>query len=174
MEQQQEQELEMLFGVFRAELLRFLLARTGDASEAEDILQDLWVKARQPGGAPVTHGRAYLYRMAQNLVIDRRREQQRRMQRERLWSDNRSDFSGGGESRDLSQNAEDAMLEREEAARLASAMTTLPEGARRAFELHKLEGLNHADVAVRLGISKSGVEKHMAVAMKYLRRAMRD
>jgi RNA polymerase sigma-70 factor (ECF subfamily) len=66
------------------------------------------------------------------------------------------------------------MLEREEAARLASAMTTLPEGARRAFELHKLEGLNHADVAVRLGISKSGVEKHMAVAMKYLRRAMRD
>nr|WP_299597989.1 sigma factor-like helix-turn-helix DNA-binding protein [Sphingomonas bacterium] len=48
----------------------------------------------------------------------------------------------------------------------------MPEGARRVFELHKIQGLSHSDVARQLGISKSGVEKHMAVAMKYLRRAM--
>jgi RNA polymerase sigma-70 factor (ECF subfamily) len=173
MEQKQDQQLETLYGVFRAELLRFLIARTSDASEAEDILQDLWIKAQQPGGAPVLNGRAYLYRMAQNLVIDRRREQQRRMQRQRVWLDGDGD-GGAVEPTDMSPNAEQAMLDREETVRLASAMTTLPEGARRVFELHKLEGLSHAEVAERLGISKSGVEKHMAVAMKYLRRAMLD
>jgi RNA polymerase sigma-70 factor (ECF subfamily) len=58
--------------------------------------------------------------------------------------------------------------------RIKTALETLPEGARRAFELHKLRGLTHGEVAAQLGISKSGVEKHMAVAMKYLRRALTD
>jgi RNA polymerase sigma-70 factor (ECF subfamily) len=174
MREKSEQELEMLFGVLRAELHRFLVARTGDAGEAEDILQDLWIKARQPGTGPILNGRAYLYRMAQNLVIDRRREQQRRMRRQRVWLEGDDDPGSGSEPKDGSLNAEEAMLDREEAARLASAMATLPDGARRAFELHRLDGLSHAEVAERLGISKSGVEKHMAVAMKYLRRAMLD
>lgn len=66
------------------------------------------------------------------------------------------------------------MVERDEAARLASAIAHLPDGARRVLRLHKIEGLSHGEVAARLGISKSGVEKHMAVAMKYLRRLLAD
>ncbi|WP_232475935.1 RNA polymerase sigma factor [Flavisphingomonas formosensis] len=175
MEEDSTQGLEALYRAHRADLLRFLAARTGDASEAEDILQELWIKLRQLPAGPVANGRAYLYRMAQNLVVDRLRERQRRMRRERVWSDDRTGHPAEGmEPADGSQNAEDLLLEREEAALLASAVTTLPDGARRAFELHKLEGLSHAEVAARLGISKSGVEKHMAVAMKYLRRALRD
>jgi RNA polymerase sigma-70 factor (ECF subfamily) len=174
-EQDTAQELAALYGVYRADLLRFLTARTGDAGEAQDILQDLWIKAQQSPGAPVANGRAYLYRMAQNMVVDRLRERQRRGRRERVWSDEATGFQAAGiEPADSGLNAEEAMLDREEVARLASAIATLPEGARRAFELHKVEGLSHADVAIRLGISKSGVEKHMAVAMKYLRRAMLD
>ena len=174
MEQRDHHELEALYGVYRPELLRFLTARTGDATEAEDIVQELWIKARQPSGTPVANGRAYLYRMAQNLVVDRLREKQRRSRRESVWSEERIAGPRGSEPADIGLNAEQAMLEREETALLASAIATLPDGARRAFELHKIEGLSHGAVAARLGISKSGVEKHMAVAMKYLRRAMMD
>ncbi|PZU09749.1 RNA polymerase sigma factor [Sphingomonas sp.] len=170
-----ETTLEALYGVHRQELLRFLVARTGDPADAEDILQELWIKAMQPGSAPIAHGRAYLYRMAQNLIVDRLRETQRRMRRDRAWSDQSVGFvAAGQEPADEAMGAEDIMLEREEAARLASALGTLPDGARRAFELHRIQGLSHGEVAARLGISKSGVEKHMAVAMKYLRRAMLD
>lgn len=169
------QGLEACYRDCRAELLRFLVARTGAVGEAEEILQDVWIKLRQAPTAPIANGRAYLYRMAQNLVVDRIRERQRRMQRERAWLDDRNGHTAGGvEPADPSQNAEDTILEREETARLLSALATLPEGARRAFELHKIEGLSHAEVAGRLGISKSGVEKHMAVAVKYLRRALLD
>jgi RNA polymerase sigma-70 factor (ECF subfamily) len=62
----------------------------------------------------------------------------------------------------------------QEAQQLATAIAALPDGARRVFELHKIDGLSHVEVAERLGISRSGVEKHMAVAMKHLRRALAD
>ncbi|PJG45716.1 RNA polymerase subunit sigma-70 [Sphingobium sp. LB126] len=168
------QGLEALYRLHRAELLRMLIARIGDSGEAEEILQEMWIRLRHASTSPIANGRAYLFRMAQNLVIDRLRERQRRMRRERVWLDDLSGAGGGSERADAGPNAEEAMLDREETARLASALETLPDGARRAFELHKVEGLSHAEVAMRLGISKSGVEKHMAVAMKYLRRALLD
>lgn len=167
--------LQTIYGVHRGELLRFLLARTGDRAEAEDLLQELWLRVRQHQAGPVANGRAYLYRMAQNLIVDRLRERQRRMARERRWSDQATDFTAAGtEPVDRQRNAEEEMLAREEVATLVSAVSNLPEGARRVFEMHKLQGLSHSQIAEQLSISKSGVEKHMAVAMKYLRRALLD
>lgn len=157
----------------RTELLRFLIARTGDPAEAEDVIQELWLKL--PDSGPIANGRAYLYRMAQNLVLDRVRARRRAAARDSAWSEASGGAGlGGAEPADPAPNAEEAIERREEAALLASAIANLPEGARRAFRLHKIDGLSHAEVAERLGISRSGVEKHMAVAMKYLRRALMD
>ncbi|MDF0544891.1 RNA polymerase sigma factor [Sphingobium sp. H39-3-25] len=169
------QGLEALFHAYRPELLRFVVAQTGNRAEAQDILQEMWVRLRKPAGGPVANPRPYLYRMAKNLVVDRLRENHRRMRRDRGWSDHQDDhLQPGGEPADRTGNAEHQLLEREELALLASALTTIPQGARRALELHKLDGLSQAEVAERLGISISGVEKHIAVAMKYLRRALLD
>lgn len=169
----QDEDVETLYGLHRAELRRLLNARVGDPVEAEDLLQELWLRVRQRPAGPVDNGRAYLFRMAQNLVVDRIREKQRRMARERRWADQETDFTAtGAEPVDPRQTAEDQIVAREEVAALASAIANLPEGARRAFELHKINGLSHSEVAEKLSISKSGVEKHMAVAMKYLRRAL--
>lgn len=166
-------DVETLYGLHRAELRRLLLARLGDPVEAEDLLQELWLRARQRPAGPIDNGRAYLFRMAQNLVVDRLRERQRRMARDRRWSDQERDYAPSGmDPADPARSVEDEMIAREEVAALASAIANLPEGARRAFELHKLRGMSHAEVAEQLGISRSGVEKHMAVAMKYLRRAL--
>lgn len=159
----------------RAELMRLLVARTGDRGEAEDLLQELWLKAQQQPAGPVANGRAYLFRMAQNLIVDRLRERQRRMERERRWSDAATDYASAGvDPVDRRKTAEDQIIDREEIDALMAAIAKLPQGARRVFELHKIEGLSHAEVARRLGISKSGVEKHMAVVMKHFRRALMD
>jgi RNA polymerase sigma factor (sigma-70 family) len=167
--------LRQLYTLHRVELLRFLTARTGDREEAEDVIQELWIKLETVPPGPVANGRAYLYRMAQNLVLDRVRERRRRERREQNWTTQETGVApNGGEVADAAPNAEEVLAERDEVARIASAIANLPEGARRAFRLHKIEGLSHGEVAERLGISKSGVEKHMAVAMKYLRRALMD
>lgn len=174
MQANSSESLEALYRLHSKDLLRFLIARTGDASEAEDILQELWIRLQRVSGIPIASGRAYLFRMAQNLIVDRLREKQRRMRRESLWLDQRGSRTPAGESVDPTLSAEDAIIEREETVRLAGAIEAMPEGARRVFRLHKQEELSHAEVAMQLGISKSGVEKHMAVAMKYIRRAFLD
>lgn len=169
------QGLQAIYHAAREELRRFLVARIGDAAEAEDVLQELWVRIHQLPNGPIGNGRAYLFRAAQNLIVDRVRARDRRTRRERAWSEEQTACCAhGGEAVDGSKNAEEELLDREVAAMIASAVMNLPAGARRAFQLHKLEGLSHAEVAHRMGISKSGVEKHMAVAMKYLRRALFD
>lgn len=156
----------------RAALLRFLAARTGDPAGAEDLLQELWIKVRQAGHGPIGNGRAYLFRMAQNLVLDGLRERRRREARESAWIGEAAPT--GADPADAAATAEEQLIARGEAERLACAVETLPEGARRVLRLHKIEGLSHAEVAARLGISRSGVEKHMAVAMAHLRKQLRD
>lgn len=167
--------LSRLYEQHRAEILRFLRARTGDAAEAEDVVQELWFKVRSGDSGPVANGRAYLFRMAHNLVLDRLREQRRRRLRDDSWSLERSaGATADGDLVDPGQSTESELVSREDLSRLAAAIEQLPMGARRAFCLHKLDGLNHGDVAARLGISRSGVEKHIAVAMKHLRQALAD
>ncbi|MCM8732524.1 RNA polymerase sigma factor [Hephaestia sp. GCM10023244] len=168
-------ELPSLFEHHRAELLRFVTARTGDVAEAEDILQELWLRAGAAPAATVEHWRAYLFRSANNLIIDRVRARRRRELRDRTWTESLHGVAFGmTEIVDPADAPDHAIEADQEARRLAAAIAALPAGARRVFELHKVDGLSHTEVAARLRISRSGVEKHMAVAMKHLRRALAD
>jgi RNA polymerase sigma-70 factor (ECF subfamily) len=167
--------LTALLEAHRAELLRFLAARTGSVAEAEDLAQELWLRAQRSPSGPIANGRAYLFRVANNLVLDQVRERARRSRRDQSWHASEYGEPGvTGDAPDARSDIEADITEREEAALLASAIANLPEGARRAFRLHKIDGLSHAEVAAELGISKSGVEKHIAVAMRHLRLALGD
>ncbi|MDD3797586.1 MAG: RNA polymerase sigma factor [Novosphingobium sp.] len=164
-----------LFAHHRAELLRFLAARCGGAEEAEDLLQELWIKASDQPSGPIANGRAYLFRMANNLVLDMRRAQQRAMARDRNWLEAEGYGTEPAEDRpDPALPADEEIARQQEADLVRQAITKLPPGAQRALRLHKLEGRGHAEVARIMGISRSGVEKHLAVAMKHLRNALAD
>jgi RNA polymerase sigma factor (sigma-70 family) len=168
-------DLALLYTRHRPELLRFLRARCGDVTEAEDIVQELWLRLQSQHLGAIANGRAYLYQMANHLALDRARERHRRLRRDHDWSESvhAGDWAAG-EVAAPEPVQPDALIEQEELQTLSAAIASLPEGARRAFCLHKLEGRSHAEVAAQLGISRSGVEKHIAVAMQHLRRAMVD
>jgi RNA polymerase sigma factor (sigma-70 family) len=163
-------QLHQAYRACHPDLLRFCAARTGDAAEAEDVIQDLWlrVETRRPG--PVDNPRSYLFRMANNIIVDRQREARRRQLRDRMWSEWEADLALAGLQ--ASDCAETRLIEAEEAAILKRSVDDLPQGARAVLQLHTFDGLSHGEVAERLGISRSGVEKHMAVAMKHLRRML--
>jgi len=170
-----ETGLAAAFETHRNELLRFIAARWGDGSEAEDLLQDLWLKLRSVAEGPVANPRAYLFRMANNLVLDRRRAQQRAMRRDRSWLE-----AGGADDTSVDDRPDpaplaDALLEeQQEQEALQAAIADLPPGARRALVLYRFDGHGQAEIAAIMGISRSGVEKHLALAMRHLRDALAD
>ena len=154
----------------RAELARFLAARCGNAALAEDLLQDLWIKASSQSAGPVANPRAYLFRMANNLVLDHRRAEHRAMARDRAWIEEDGPAPAEAEDRaDPALPADEAIARDQEAALVRAAIGRLPPGAQRAFQLCRIEGRKLEEAAGMLGISRSGVEKHLALAMKNLR-----
>jgi RNA polymerase sigma-70 factor (ECF subfamily) len=166
-----EAGLTAAYASHHAQLLRYVTARTGDRSEAEDVLQELWLRLKDANSGPVANPLSYLYRMASNLVVDRLRERQRRHQREREWTGTIVDLSSG-EAIDEGPAADQMIEDRQRLLRLSQAINALPAGARRVLQRLKLDGLSHAEVARELGVSKSAIEKHMAVAMKHLIKSM--
>ena len=168
-------ELHVVYSRIRSELLRFARARSGDDTEAEDIVQDVWLRIESREPLPVENPRSYLFRMANNMVIDRQRDRWRRQTNGRLWRDWTTDFLDPAlEPSDRARDIETTLIMQEEALLLHRAIERLPSGAGRVLRLHKIEGFSHAEVALQLNISRSAVEKHMAVAMRYLRRILAD
>ncbi len=161
------------FTAMRAELLRFLAARMGSRADADDLMQDLWLRLSALESGPVANPRAYLFRMAHNIANDLVRERTRRRARDAAWSDNAISESGGM-AVDDAPSAERALIDKQELARLQGAIRALPERARDVFCRHRLQGESHGEIAATLGISKSAVEKHMANAMRHIAIALEN
>jgi len=59
----------------QAEIRRFLVHRTGNTDDADDLLQELFIRALRQGGdfCQLDAPRAWLFHVARNLLIDRLR-----------------------------------------------------------------------------------------------------
>ncbi len=167
-----DQRLAEAYGEHRLALLRFLRARLGSESEAEDVLQDVYLKlalAHLPEDLSSSLG--YLYRIAANAALDHVRQRSRRERRDNAWVESVTVQIGGIAIADA-PSAEQILQERQRLEQLNRAVENLPLQARRVFIRHKLEGVGHADIAAELGVSRSAVEKSIAVAMRHLLCAM--
>jgi RNA polymerase sigma-70 factor (ECF subfamily) len=148
----------------RGPLLRFLRAR-GAGDDAEDILQELWVKVdRIEADGPIADPRAYLFRMADNLMHDRVRASMRRANREQAWSESGYDPAG----QDESPSAERTLAARQRLRRVELALATLGERSQTIFRRFRVEGVSQARIAQEEGISVSAVEKHLQRAYRVI------
>lgn len=151
--------LEAVFLDNRPALLRFLRARgAGDA--AEDLLQELWIKASAGAPGPIAEPLAYLYRAANNLMLDRRRAELRGARRDALWSET------GDET--AAPEGEHKLIARAQLDLVEHALTELGERTDTIFRRYRLEGQSQRDIAAAFGISLSAVEKHLQKAYRAL------
>lgn len=134
----------------------------GDASEAEDIAQDVSIKlARAIGGWRGTSGfSTWLYRIVLNAVRDRQRMKAAEKRRVEAFAVQALiDAQGVPENDDPAQ-------------RLWAAVATLPDRQRDAVLLVHGEGLNHGEAADVMGVSEGTVSFHIHEAKKKLRAMM--
>ncbi len=156
--------LEAVFMANRAQITRFVRAR-GAAEDAEDIVQEVWIKAMGAPTGPIADPLPYLYRMADNLLLDRRRSQHRRARRE-LAYDTLDDRPAPGVS--AAPSADRVLVARERLRIVEATLAAL--GARTAtiFRRYRIDGASQRDIAAELGLSLSAVEKHLQKAYRAL------
>lgn len=156
--------LEQVYLLNRPSLLRFLRAR-GAGDSAEDLLQELWMKAAAGAAGPVRDPLPYLYRTANNLMLDRRRAELRSAARDHEWSD--AD-SSGAELPSVAPSAERMVIARDELEATFGALSALGDRTETVFRRFRLEGVSQRQIAQELGISLSAVEKHLQKAYRTL------
>ena len=153
-------------------LRHFLTAQLKSREDAEDVLQDLYVKvSRTPDIDDLQKPASYLFKMAVNLAHDRRRERKRAKLREADWVSVL--YTKAGDQTVADQpSAEAGYAAKQRLIAIREALTKLSPQCQRAFMLHKFEGLSHLQVAQSMKISRSTVEKHMHTALKHLIREL--
>ena len=136
------------------------------AVDADDVAQDACVRALDlPEPHSVRDPLRYLFRVARNLVIDRRR----RRVREAVLSESLAVIEYGSSD---PADPERILAGKQDLRRALAAIESLPPRCREAFTLHRFGGLSYAVIARRMGVSTSMVEKHIAEAMLRVTRAL--
>lgn len=156
--------LKAIFFEIRPMLLRLLVARLGNAEDAEDTLQDMWFRIDQLAVGPIGQPAGFLYRVAANLATDRRIANARRGARDTAWNDVQP-------MAEEIPDAERTLIAREKLDVVQNAMADMPDRMRTALRMFRVEQRPQRAIADHLGISVSGVEKLLQRAYRQIYQA---
>ncbi|WP_066697688.1 sigma-70 family RNA polymerase sigma factor [Sphingobium amiense] len=154
--------LSAIFMGNRPALLRFLRAR-GAGEDAEDLLQDMWMKLEAKDLGPVADPLPYLYRMANNLMLDRYRSSTRRERREQDWAE-----GAGGVMADPSEDIgiDERLILNERLDQARGVLRGLGPRVEMVFRRFRIEGVGQKAIAEELGVSLTTVEKDLQKAYR--------
>lgn len=147
--------------LYRAHVARVhsLVRRMLDADEADDLTQDIFVRAWQK--LSTFRGESafgtWLHRLAVNVVLARRKTLG--VERGRYDQDEKTldGVSGRGETPEMTLDFEEAL-------------SRLPDGARQVFVLHDVAGYRHEEIARMLGVVPGTSKSQLHHARMALRR----
>ncbi|WP_113704160.1 sigma-70 family RNA polymerase sigma factor [Nonomuraea lactucae] len=153
----------------RERLLAFVASRVDTPQDAEDIVQEVFIKIGKGIGGLRDEQRleAWIYQMTRNAVVDHRRALARagnlhvRLVAERAWQPEDSQVDDHPPMSALTGC-------------LAPLLRRLPERDRQAITLVDYEGLTQVEAARRAGISVSGMKSRVQRARSRLRELLTD
>ena len=146
-------------------LIGHFASRSADRETARDVVHEAFARLASLSLArrlTVVRPDAFLYRICVNLLRDRGRALQTRETHRVREADDGAVHSPFAE-----------LEHRDTLRRLEAVMLRLPPKTREIFLAKRLDGMTHAEIAARTGLSVKGVEKHMSKAIAAVDRAMR-
>lgn len=154
---------ERLYRAHAGRVLALCARLTGDRSAAEDLTQEAFVKAWE--GLPSFRGESafasWLHRVTVRVVLDEVRAKVRRPRTMSLVS-GPEEVSGSASPHGASSDMD---LER--------AVAALPEGARRVFVLHDVQGYSHEEISRLTHLAPGTSKAQLHRARMLLREALR-
>ena len=161
-------------------LYRNALRLTGNANDAEDLLQDTYLRAYrffyqyQPG----TNAKAWLFRIMNTVFLNDYRKRAR--QGETVSYDGLEDFclynrlveDLSGSDRSETENPEKAVLEKLDIEVISRAIQALPPEFRDTVALATLEEMSYQEIADTLNIPVGTVRSRLSRGRRLLQRAL--
>lgn len=157
---------ELLYRRYRQSLYLFLLRSCDSAADADELYQDAWsrvISAANPFGDGSF--KAYLFRVARNLRIDR-------MRRDRLKPV--SDDQALRRQVDPTASPEQLANDADCAERLKHGLAGLPGEQRDAFLLKEEGGFTLEQIAKLVDVGRETVKSRLRYALKQLRQLLED
>jgi RNA polymerase sigma factor (sigma-70 family) len=159
---QQNREAEayaMIYKQYVNRIYPLALRMSGDRVRAEELTQDIFVRAWEKIGLFRGESSFYtwLYRLAVNVILQSERSRKRRNRREPACADPGMTIAAD------ENGSPDARID------LERAVARLPAGARSVLLLHDLEGLTHREIARLTGTTVGACKAQLHRARRLLR-----
>lgn len=158
-------DLDLLFRSYSEELNTYAYRRLKDREAAADVVQDgflrflVWSRGRSEAALP--HGpRFFLWRMVGNLTIDL-------VRRNRILGPLAHLDEIADHVADPAPAPDQCLEYRQKYLLLKAALDEVPARRRTALLLNRLDGLSHAEIGSRLGISASMVSKDIMSVLEH-------
>lgn len=143
-------------------LRAWLQRRRGVDVDVDDVIQETYAVLAARGTVDdIRHPRAYLFQVARSIVV-------RHVRRARIVSIQAVEDLEGFDPADEGASPEQSAIDRDELRRLAQAIAAMPGQMRQAFILRRVHGLSQREIAARMRLSESTVEKHIGRGLKFL------
>jgi RNA polymerase sigma-70 factor (ECF subfamily) len=158
-----EPSTETIWNIFSGQLRGFIRKRLDDPDEAEDILQEVFVKIHTRLHTLKDKNRlaSWLFQITRNTLIDHLRTQS-------------STSALPANVPDGKESSEDNEAQHQIASYLMTLVSGLPEGYRQAVELYELAGMKQQEIGERLGLSHSGAKSRIQRGREMLKNALLD
>ena len=146
----------------RGALARFFQRHVRDASEIDDLVQEVFLRVVRRGHCDqLEHLDGYIFQTAASVLHDRGRRRKTRLSEQHVPFE--PELHAGTE---LAPDR--SLMAREGLMAVSLILLELPEQTRRIFVLRRLEEISYQEIGLRLGLSVSAVEKHMLRAVRHL------
>lgn len=154
--------VEGLANDYGLDLIRFISKRVRTVADARDLAQEAYVRLlRMQRKDLIRHPRAYLYRIAANVLHEFELQRKADVAGLARWTEEQQ-LDGGGYAR---SDAEDPALR----SRLDSVLGELSPKCRAVLILHRRDGMTYEEIGTRIGISPSMVKKYLSQGLRHCR-----
>ena len=162
---------DLLYARHKGGVFRYLRRQTGNAGQAEELFQDVWMRLIDARGRyePQAKFTTWLYTIAHNRLMDHFRAAGRAS----FVSHDDPDDDPIAELPASDPPPEDALARKQEAARLLAAIDALPAAQREAFLLQQEGELSVEAIAQATGVTRETAKSRLRYALAKLRASLR-
>jgi len=159
--------LESLFGKYRIALRRYLAKLLHNEEDAADLLQETYLKLIEQASLDhlEANARAYLFRVATNLVRDKARKDKVRAKDQHISTEN-TELESQRASPYQQAEWDQALM------KVNQALLRLKPRCQEIFILHRYRGMSYPEIAKVMRTTTRTIEREMSVAIAQLKASL--